>query len=346
MNLLATYGSVKAWHLPTPARQDTVRGHNLALVLGQIAGATGPISRADLAAATGLTRATVSALVDTLIADRLVAEAGLTSARAPAGRPLGCACPPGARPGSAWRSTHPPRRLRHRSGRRGCDITLRSPAISAGELPIRRWPIHGRLAAEAIAAAGAAGLTIVGATLALPGLVEAPTGPLRLAPNLGWREVDALRLLRREPVLRTLPLTVDNEANLAALAELSTGTAGDTFLYVSGEVGIGGAIVLDGRIFRGRHGWAGELGHIAIHPDGPPCRSGARGCLEQYASKEALLAAATSAIHWRHPARLLGRGKKLCWRRPPRRAWSSGIARQARCEDATRIAAGAPACRQ
>jgi predicted NBD/HSP70 family sugar kinase len=90
-----------------------------------------------------------------------------------------------------------------------------------------------------------------------------------------------------------LPLRVDNEANLAALGELhAPGGADTTFLYVSGEIGVGAGIVLDGRLFRGTHGWSGEFGHVTVDPAGPPCRCGSRGCLEQYAGQEAILRAA------------------------------------------------------
>jgi predicted NBD/HSP70 family sugar kinase len=78
---------------------------------------------------------------------------------------------------------------------------------------------------------------------------------------------------------------VDNEANLAALAS-SEGE--QTFLYVSGEIGIGAGLVIDGELYRGARGWSGEIGHVTVFPDGPPCRCGASGCLEQYAGQEAL----------------------------------------------------------
>lgn len=86
---------------------------------------------------------------------------------------------------------------------------------------------------------------------------------------------------------------VENEANLAALGELHAGPDGPvSFLHVSGEVGIGAGIVLDGALFRGVRGWSGEIGHIPVQPEGRPCRCGGRGCLERYAGQEAVLAAA------------------------------------------------------
>ena len=120
------------------------------------------------------------------------------------------------------------------------------------------------------------------------------TGELVLAPNLGWHEVDVLALLRRHDALAALPVTLDNEANCAALAELSSrgSSARPSFLYVSGEVGVGGALVVDGAVLRGSNGWSGELGHMTVRPDGPACGCGGRGCLEQYAGQEAILRAA------------------------------------------------------
>ncbi|GAA3115427.1 hypothetical protein GCM10017687_30900 [Streptomyces echinatus] len=108
------------------------------------------------------------------------------------------------------------------------------------------------------------------------------------APNLDWHDTDLGALLPGD-----WPLTVDNEANFGALAELwlGAGTPGD-FLHVSAEIGIGAAVVVGGRLLRGTRGFAGELGHVPVRPDGPPCPCGGRGCLEQYAGEEAVLRAA------------------------------------------------------
>ena len=86
--------------------------------------------------------------------------------------------------------------------------------------------------------------------------------------------------LVRHEALADLSIGIENEANLAAMAELSSGAHGPTFLYVSGEVGIGSGIAVDGAIFRGRHGWSGEIGHVTVHSGGRLCTCGARGCLE------------------------------------------------------------------
>jgi predicted NBD/HSP70 family sugar kinase len=146
-----------------------------------------------------------------------------------------------------------------------------------------------RLAARARALAEADGLPPAGLALAVPGLVTGD-GLIRVAPNLGWQDVDAPARLRADPALADLPVTVDNEANLAALGELRAGDGTpDSFVYVSGEIGIGAGIMLDGSLYRGVRGWSGEIGHVTVHPGGRLCRCGAHGCLEQYAGLEAIL---------------------------------------------------------
>ncbi len=131
---------------------------------------------------------------------------------------------------------------------------------------------------------------VVGRGLAVPGLVSAQDGRVLSAPNLGWAEVPVRRLLPRR--LGGPRLQVANEAELAARTVASTapGRRGPyaDFFYVSGEVGIGGAAVLDGRVFGGSLGWAGEVGHLTVEPQGPPCPCGSRGCLERYAGLGAL----------------------------------------------------------
>jgi predicted NBD/HSP70 family sugar kinase len=145
------------------------------------------------------------------------------------------------------------------------------------------------LAAVALGKAAAEGLRVVAAGVALPGLVDVDAGRLRLAPNLGWRNVDVVALLQRHEALAALSIGIDNEANLAALAECATGEHGPTFLYISGEVGIGSGIALNGSIYRGSRGWSGEIGHVTVHSGGRLCSCGARGCLEQYAGQDVIV---------------------------------------------------------
>jgi predicted NBD/HSP70 family sugar kinase len=132
------------------------------------------------------------------------------------------------------------------------------------------------------------GLYPAGLAVAVPGLVARDARTVVRAPNLGWHDTDLGPLLPADT-----PLTVDNEANFGALAELWLGDgAPRDFLHVSAEIGIGAAVVVDGMLLRGTRGFAGELGHVPVRPDGPECACGGRGCLEQYAGEEAVLRAA------------------------------------------------------
>jgi predicted NBD/HSP70 family sugar kinase len=86
-------------------------------------------------------------------------------------------------------------------------------------------------------------------------------------------------------------VVLDNEANLAALGELWRGghASTDSFVLVNGDVGVGAGVVLDGALHRGSRGFGGELGHLTVAPEGPECRCGARGCLEQVAGLDFIL---------------------------------------------------------
>ncbi|HEY7812332.1 MAG TPA: ROK family transcriptional regulator [Nakamurella sp.] len=274
-------------------RQANLREHNLSLVLRIIVDAATPLSRADIAACTGLTRATVSSLVDALI------EAGLVTELAPvmsqrAGRPAVPLVPAAgtlAAVGMEVNVDYLGVRMIDLSGAvlgqevRDGDFRGSDPAAVVPELANLYRKVVGSVDRT---------VRIAGTGLAIPGLVDRTAGPVRLAPNLGWRDVDVAALFRAELGTGDLSMLLDNEATLAARAECDALRARGlhTFLYLSGEVGIGGALVLDGSIFGGRHGWSGEIGHTVIDPSGPRCRCGATGCLEQYAGKDALMRAA------------------------------------------------------
>lgn len=273
------------------ARQQSLRAHNLALVLREVLTAPSPVSRADVAALTGLTRATVSALVEQLVAARLVRELTPVAGQR-AGRP--------AVPLAAARGT---------VAAIGTEVNVDYLGVCAldmaGETLVEHVvrgdfrqsdpvPVLDRLAdlvADVVAELDGRGVAIAGSALAIPGLVDSVTGPLRLAPNLGWRDVDVLAEIARHPVLAAVPPRLGNDAKLAAIAESRARrrTGPRSFVYVSGEVGIGGAIVLDGSIFRGVHGWSGEIGHVVVGTDGPHDRGGP---LESYAGQDALMDAA------------------------------------------------------
>ena len=271
------------------ARQGSLREHNLTLVLRHIIEAPTPPSRADVAAATGLTRATVSALVDRLFQAQLIRELEPTMPQR-VGRP--------AIPLAAASGTIAAIGLEVNVDYLGaCALDLTGARLAerviAGDFrnsdPREVLAQVAALAAEVVADLQGEGIRIVGACLALPGLVDSRLGPLRNAPNLGWRDLDVGAILSSHAVFETLPLRVANEANLASRAEASADGHRKTFVYVSGDIGIGAGIVLNGEVYRGRHGWSGEIGHTVVDPSGPLCSCGATGCLERYAGKDALM---------------------------------------------------------
>lgn len=276
-------------------RQASLRHANLALVLRTVLAADEAPSRADVAGATSLTRSTVSRLVDELVAGGLLDE--VESSAGGVGRPGRPSTPlraAGARfaaLGLQVGVSHLAARLVDLTGAVIAEQTV--PIDLTGSKPaptLRRVrTLAGRVLAEA-----PSGVTVVGAGLALPGIVDTTGGRLLSAPNLGWADVAPASALG--DTLGGLTLRVGNEADLAAhaFAHPAPGRQRDpaTFVYLSGEVGIGGAVVVDGDVMTGRYGWAGEIGHVCVDPDGPACRCGSTGCLERYAGRFAMLSAA------------------------------------------------------
>lgn len=127
------------------------------------------------------------------------------------------------------------------------------------------------------------------------GFVDATRSMVMFSPHLDWRR-EPLRAAIADRV--RLPVVVDNDANTAALAECRFGAGvGHRFvLCVTLGTGIGGALVIDNRVFRGANGMAGEFGHMQVVPDGHRCPCGNRGCWEQYASGNALVRDARELI--------------------------------------------------
>ena len=126
------------------------------------------------------------------------------------------------------------------------------------------------------------------AGVAAAGFVDAAQSTVYYAPNINWRNEQLQRLISERV---SLPVTIDNDANAAGWAEYRFGagrTVTDMTMLTIGT-GVGGAIVSQGRLFRGGFGAGAELGHLRVVPDGLPCGCGARGCIEQYGSGRALL---------------------------------------------------------
>ncbi|NUU18859.1 ROK family protein [Cellulomonas humilata] len=281
--------------MPTPeprdpsrvARQAQMRDQNLGVVLRGIVDADEPLSRAQLAASEDLARATVSGLVDHLIEARLVRELDPAQTQR-AGRPAVPLAPARGTVAGIGMEVNV-----DYLGVRALDLAgdVLAEHVELDDLRgVDAAQVLDRLAALAepvIEDLSSRGVRVAGTALALPGLVDRVTGPLRIAPNLGWRDVDVVGVVSAHPALAAFPPRVANEANLAARAEAHARRGSPSFAYVSGEVGIGGAIVLDGEIFPGRHGWSGEIGHIVIDAFRGPRASD--GSLEALAGQDAML---------------------------------------------------------
>ena len=139
---------------------------------------------------------------------------------------------------------------------------------------------------------------VQGIGVAAAGLVERTTGVLRFAPNLAWRDAPLVSHLQEA---LHLPVVADNDNTAAAWGEFRFG-AGQGYrdlLLVGVGTGIGGGIVADGRLFRGAHGFAAEIGHVLMDPAGPTCGCGNRGCWEQLASGQAVTRAGRQAVEER-----------------------------------------------
>jgi glucokinase len=148
------------------------------------------------------------------------------------------------------------------------------------------------LAREVAGRAGVEAAHLAAAGLAVPGDVDAGRGVLRFAPNLpGWRDVPVGRIVAEA---LGVPVAVEHDVRMAALGEarLGAGRGVASFVCVTVGTGIGAAIVLDGRLYRGVSDAAGEIGHVPVPGDGAPCGCGRRGCLETMASGRAIAARA------------------------------------------------------
>ncbi|MEX1021255.1 MAG: ROK family transcriptional regulator, partial [Litorilinea sp.] len=258
------------------ADQGFIRKRNASLVLNELR-LSAPLSRADLAKRIGLNRSTISSIVAQLLEEQLVHETELQTDKI-------------GRPGLSL-ELNP-------SG--GCMIGVEvGVGISkviltdflAGniwkgrlELPLEE-PIDGylhaagRLVEHALREAAKQQRRVLGIGISVPGLVDVTEGVLRISPNFRGQEIPIVGPWRKR---FGLPVIVENDANAAALGEHYFGVAKDApnFLYLGAAAGIGGGIIIDGKIFRGRGGYAGEVGHMTMDPEGDMCNCGKRGCWE------------------------------------------------------------------
>ena len=269
------------------ADQLTVRRTNLGLVLRRLRD-HGPRSRATLAAELGITRSAVSSLTAELAERGLVRTGGVE--RGAVGRPGTNVELVGRRVaglGAEINVNHVSTMALDLSGEVVSEhrLGLDARAISAEEV-LDRLAV---LVRETIADLDRRDIEPVGLTIGVAGLVDRDRDLLTNAPNLGWHDVPVGDLLR-ERLGRSYPITVDNEGNLATIAEATPGDLDrQDILVIFGEVGVGGGIVAGGRLLRGRHGYAGEFGHMIVEPQGRRCGCGRVGCWETVVGLRALL---------------------------------------------------------
>ncbi len=243
------------------------------------------ISRAKLAQQTGLNPSTVSSIIGELIQENLIREADYIQS-----------------------ATGRPGRLLELNPNGGCAmgieinvdyIELIVTDFAAQVLWRKRLPSSPhigqkaimenvmKLAEEASAFIDEKNSHLLGIGVGVPGLVDVSSGVLRIAPNLDWVNVPIRDILAQA---YTCPIYVENEANAAALGEYYFGAVRNVkdFIYLSAGIGLGSGIVLDGKLFRGLSGYAGEAGHMTLDVNGEICGCGKRGCLETFVGPKAV----------------------------------------------------------
>ncbi len=134
-----------------------------------------------------------------------------------------------------------------------------------------------------------------GVGVGIPGIIDGPAGTVYWSPTITERNIPLQKMLRSA---FGIPVFLDNDANLVAIAEqrFGLGKKARNFIVITVEQGVGMGIVIDGKLYRGQHGCGAELGHTKVHLDGALCRCGQRGCLEAYVGDYALLREASTAM--------------------------------------------------
>lgn len=267
-----------------------MRLSNLSLVLTALIRES-PTSQAALARLTGLNKATVSSIVEELI------EGGWARAegryQGDTGRPRQLLVPNADRGyliGAEINVDYLAALVTDFSGR---ERTLLRETVDVRNLAVADavGSLKG-LVLQAVEKAGAAREQVLGIALGVPGVIS-DNGTLLVAPKIDWHETEIGALLQEalgDMFPRAMPPVVENEANLGAFAERGFGCCVNVpnFVHLSGEIGVGAGIFINGELFRGTHGAGGEVGHVTIDPNGPKCECGKVGCWTKYVSRRAL----------------------------------------------------------
>jgi predicted NBD/HSP70 family sugar kinase len=281
---------------PGGVDSSAMRVANLSAVLATVIRGT-PLSRARLVEETGLRKATVSSLVDELIDRGWLSPAGERSEGV--GRPEQLLKPnadQGFLIGAELNVDY--------LAILACDFACTERRLMHKAVDVRALGPKG--AVERLASMLEATLSelatpperVLGVGLAVPGVVD-ERGTLLVAANLDWHRIDIGGLFEAalgDLLPARVPIIVENEANLGAMAEHTFGARPDldNFVYLSSELGVGAGVVVDGELFRGVNGAAGEVGHITVDPDGPLCDCGKRGCWQTFIAQGAFSGAPLS----------------------------------------------------
>jgi predicted NBD/HSP70 family sugar kinase/predicted transcriptional regulator len=282
-----------ARHRASAARSDqaSMRRSNMGLILRHLRDHAGQ-SRARVAAETGLSKATTSSLIGDLVERGLVTEGELHRAGSV------------GRPGLAL----------HLDGRHLCGVGLE---INVDYLSVNALDLTGTVLHQATRPIDAAsrsvdevlaevadflkstmrsvrgrGVRTVAIAIAAPGSIDIETGEVQFAPNVGWRDVALVKGLARRLGRTPPPIFLENDAKLGAVAEFAAVSRSGVrdLLYITGDVGVGGGIITDGRLLRGFSGFAGEIGHLPLDREGRRCACGRQGCWETMVGLNTFLA--------------------------------------------------------
>ncbi|WP_186813440.1 ROK family transcriptional regulator [Cellulomonas xylanilytica] len=271
------------------AAQDDVRRANLSAVL-RLLHFHGPATRSDLVASTGFNRSTVGSLTSELVKLGLVRERpGVFSGK---GRPSNVVEPVSTSVHVLAFDVTPSSVGAARVGLGGYLLQVRRRLHSASPHDVPAVVDLIATLAREMQAKSVPGSVCLGLVVSVPGSVRQPDGLVRRSPPLGWHEVPFAELLR-DATGHEYPIAVGNDGDLGVVAEYLRGAAQgqQDVLYVRGEVGVGGGVVVDGELLKGAGGYAGEVGHIVVKPGGRVCSCGARGCWEAEIGDAAIIRA-------------------------------------------------------
>ncbi|MET1036945.1 MAG: ROK family transcriptional regulator [Aeromicrobium sp.] len=277
---------VSAGRAGVGTNQEDIRRHNLGTVLGHVHRA-GRLSRAELTTRMGLNRSTIAGLVAELESLGLAEQAKPSGARLGAGRP---SVDVKARNGAYVLAVD----LRvdgltvARVGLGGVVQSRATGPVPAGHDPASICSSVVELM-RLVVKDVETGAALVGVGVGVPGIIRAEDGLVRLAPNLGWRDVPFAEILADRIGTIGVPV-LGNDADLGAVAEhlRGAGVGVEDLIYLSGEVGVGAGVIVSGHKLEGAGGYAGEVGHMPFLPDGKLCHCGAYGCWETEIGAQAI----------------------------------------------------------